>query len=225
MIELAFNDSVAGNLFYNASIGVQGIVEDEIVSLNLMLDFGYLDQGLESYYRMGYSDYHYMTEYDRDETNWDSVEFGIENRRQVEKLKALLSKGKSVRIWVDDTPNAVCSLYAINAFLLDYKNEVFVIKCPRCIKYAGNWCIAPGWGSFNGDRIDAFLPATQRLEHREMAVYAEYWQRLVKENAPLRAVIAGLPVSVSENFYDRFLYEFIPDKPIRLGTLIGQVTR
>ncbi len=54
----------------------------------------------------------------------------------------------------------------------------------------------------------------------EIRLYAEYWERLVSENAPLRAVVSGYPISVEEDFYDSFLLKNLPDEPVREATVI-----
>lgn len=189
-----------------------------------MLDFGSLEGGIESDIRMEYADSIYMICYPPKPGEEESFSSGKENKHYFRKLRKLLSMGKSVRIWCDDTPNGMCGLYAMCAFLRGYDNKIYVIKSPRCINSQKEWCIAPGWGSFNMVPMDDFLTLTRELDHEEQNVYAAYWDKLVSEDAPLRTVIAGLPISVSKDFYDRFIYKFLPDEPIKVASLIRQIT-
>ena len=238
MIEITFDGSTSGMLYYNASVlHTPGIIRKEIIELNLMMDFGYLDSGLESDERLEYADHINLIGYPdfvSEDTPEDILEAakvpddfvpGNENRQYMKKLKRLLAKGKEVRIWYDDEPGSQCGFYAFCAFLRDYENKVYVIKAPRCIKGKEGWWLAPGWGTFNMESLEPLLPLTRELSRGEMEAYAKHWDQLIKENAPLRAMIGGVPVSVPEDFYDRFLYEFIPEGPFKISRLQWEITK
>ncbi len=219
MIEIVFNGGNSGNLYYN-----YGSNAKNIISLDLHLDYGPLEERIDSKFRMEYADYLNMDWYIRQQGMKMIAHPGKENKKEFKALKKQLAAGDDVRIWYDETPETMCGFYAICDYLMDCKNKVYVIKSPRCIKDGQGWCIASGWGTFNGVPVEPLLPLTRELERGEQQVYAEYWHRLVRENAPLRTVIAGMPISVAEDFYDHFLEEFIPEEePIKLGKLIFQV--
>ncbi len=58
------------------------------------------------------------------------------------------------------------------------------------------------------------------VEKRENS---DQWKTLVKENAPLRAIVNGKLLSVPMDFYDHLLYKELPDVPIVMGRLLGNV--
>lgn len=61
----------------------------------------------------------------------------------------------------------------------------------------------------------------------EIRMYAEMWGELVLENAPLRAVVNGTVLSVSEDFYDFIIWNRLTEKPVKecrlIGDILGQV--
>jgi len=238
MIELTFNGSTSGMLYHNAGeLDTPGINWDEIITLDLMMDLGQLDRGIDSDERLAYADNLYLTGYPdctSEDTPEDVLEAikepddfvpGGENRKEMKKFRKLLSKGKDVRIWYDIAPGTLCCYYAMCAFLRDFKNKVFVMEAPRYIKSDGDSWIAQGWGTFNGEDVGPLLHLTRKLRRAEKEAYAKHWDKLVKENAPLRTVLGSVPISVSEDFYDRFLYEFIPDEPFKVSKLQWDISR
>ena len=237
MIEITLNGSTSGMLFYDATIlQTSGIARKSIIELNLMMDFGHLDKSIDSDARLEYADRIYLIGYPecvspdtpKDILNAAKVpeDFvpGDDNRKNLKKLMKLLKKKDDVRIWYDNAPSGLCGFYALCSFLRDFDNKVWIIKAPRCISSKGEYWIAPGWGTFNMEPVAPFLPRTIELDRGEMEAYAHHWDQLVCENAPLRTSIGGVPVSVSEDFYDYFIYEFIPDGLFKISSLIAKIT-
>lgn len=64
-----------------------------------------------------------------------------------------------------------------------------------------------------------------KLSSAEIKLYAEEWERLKQENAPLRTVIAGKIVSVYEFFYDTTIWRHIPTEPKTEEYVFGEALR
>ena len=77
------------------------------------------------------------------------------------------------------------------------------------------------WAEFTLDRLGENIVNQRLMDRNEIKRYAEYWERLVEENAPLRAVISGSPMSVEEDFYDGYLLQHLPENPVKEATVIG----
>lgn len=78
-------------------------------------------------------------------------------------------------------------------------------------------------GGLRPERIDEYLYLTKELSKDEIKFYASRWKELVKENTPLRTVISGYPVSVDEDFYDRFIEEFLREEATKEENIIGNI--
>ena len=73
----------------------------------------------------------------------------------------------------------------------------------------------------SSEKLDKYVNLSREIPAGEIGVYAERWDMLVAENAPLRAVISGVPTSVDEDFYDIFLKRYIPKEPFKQSEWIG----
>ena len=66
------------------------------------------------------------------------------------------------------------------------------------------------------------LAAAEELTRPVLRMLALEWERLREENAPLRAVVNGRVMGVSEDFYDPVLRRCLTEKPQKVANVLGQ---
>lgn len=83
------------------------------------------------------------------------------------------------------------------------------------------------WSEVAAEEFAGFLRNERKLTSNEIRMYAEMWGELVLENAPLRAVVNGTVLSVSDDFYDFIIWNRLTDNPVKecrlIGDILGQV--
>ena len=187
-----------------------------------MLDIGYLNEGIESTYRKELPGKIISNGFFSSDD--DGIpEIGEASLRNWKALQGYLDRGEDIRVWYSEAPHALCGFYHLCTLFRDYDNKIYVAECPRCEKGKSMWYFLRSWGMMHGESIPRYTDLTREIQKGEIELYAERWDKLVEENYPLRAVISGLPTSVSENFYDVFIERSLPKEPIKQAHLIGNV--
>lgn len=130
-------------------------------------------------------------------------------------------KGEDVRIWWSDMPSESCGYYWAASILAHSKSLVTSIKVPPMLPTAQGYKTIRGTADLTPADFANLLNTQKLLEHDELKAAAEVWQKLVAENAPLRAVINGMPHSVPEDFYDWVLRSALPDREFKIIEAIG----
>lgn len=69
---------------------------------------------------------------------------------------------------------------------------------------------------------DIAAPLAEELTRPVLRMLALEWERLREENAPLRAVVNGRVMGVSEDFYDPVLRRCLTEKPQKVANVLGQ---
>lgn len=222
MLNVVFDAVTAGGLRLTKDKETDDWIQGkDIICLEWMLDIGYLREGIESSYRRELPGKMIMHGYYGEESEKGIPEIGEKSLQDWKTLINRLNKGEAVRIWYGDSPNALCGMYNVCTLLRSYDNDVFAMYAPSYAKGPKRWYLANSWGSFNYTNLGEYLDLQRLMDKNEIKLYAEHWDELVEENAPLRAVISGVPTSVDEDFYDRFLDRNLPDEPIKEAVLIG----
>lgn len=181
MLEITFSENIGGSLLgakkANAQIG-------EVLCLSQMLSVGDLSDGKRI----------------NTLTEMFSVypgEIGAQAAKEVceraeQGIKTVLRReNEPVRVWFTDTPDALCGLCWLADKLSD-KRDVLLVKLAA-----------------DAETNPAFepkltLPAAKLTGNMRKNLAAR-WQTLRAENSPLRAVVAGLPTSVGEDYYDKYI--------------------
>lgn len=137
-----------------------------------------------------------------------------------------LSNGEAVRIWYSDQPDELCGLYWFMAQLPKDHGPVFLVKLPAWVRRGENTLCRPnGWGEIAPGEWSCFVPLQEEAPSVLIRSYAALWKALQEENAPLRAVLNGRLVSVSEDLYDNFILREIDaqTKEFREAVVVGNV--
>lgn len=224
MVEIVFGASACGTIH---SWKIHELHEDaktiKIVNLHFMLCYGYLSEGIESDYRITLPLKMIMVGARERLTEEEYRKFGENNLENWKKLKNYLKNGDPVRIWYSTNADELCGLMHVCTLLERYDNEVTLVKCPENVGYGSEFESVHGWGQLHPDQITEYSYDSRRARKEEIRLYAERWKELKKENAPLRAVIAGRAVSVPEDFYDFLIRREFPFKRLKEAALIGKI--
>lgn len=79
-----------------------------------------------------------------------------------------------------------------------------------------------GWGEVHPEEFGLHLGGAEELTRPVLRMLALEWERLREENAPLRAVVNGRVMGVSEDFYDPVLRRCFTEKPQKVANVLGQ---
>lgn len=144
----------------------------------------------------------------------------------LERLRIRAATGEPVRIWADDTPDGACGLRFAAKLLDGLDTAVSVVPLPRhwdSPLEPGRTVIRfSGWGEVEPAYFGLIAAREERpLSPTILHTLAMEWTCLKEENAPLRALVNGKPVSVEESFYDPFLRRAFAVLPCKAAVLIG----
>ena len=137
-------------------------------------------------------------------------------------LKKYLDEGKRLRIWYSEYSEELCGFYQLCELLKKYDQEFSAVRLPNIAVIDGKRKHVFSWNQMSQEAIKEAAKSTRLLSKEEIVMHAKVWEKLRKENAPLRAVIDGRLVSVPEEFYDSWLLKSIPDnEPITIDKALG----
>lgn len=236
MVEILFGESEAGSMKatkkYTSLLSSKdyndqetaGKIED-VICLGFLLDIGDINEGVDSLYRkkLIYSLYAQEPWGKHEAMDEELRKLGNLYCEELNRLKSYLSTGEPVRVWYSDSPYSLCGFYHLCSILKNYNNKVFVVKLPEYI-YSKNCIVSYNhWGEVSPNGFEEFLSYQRELSSLEIQVNAEVWNELKEDNSPLRALINGRILGVSEDFYDFLLWKRITRKPEKQARVIGEI--
>lgn len=221
MLNIVFDAMTAGRLRVTVDPATgKYIAKKDILCLEFHLDIGYLESGIDSKYRIELPDRLILEGRFIKPPETGFTDTGKTNLKNWATLKERLQRKEPVRVWYSDAPHALCGFYHLCALLQNYNTDVFATEAPIAERVDDGWRFSSGWGSVPQDTLGEYFTLPRKLEKQEIQLYAARWEKLAQENAPLRAVIDGVVHSVGENYYNHFIEQQIPDKPIKESLLI-----
>lgn len=151
-------------------------------------------------------------------------QFFLNQRKDMEKLLSDATNGTSIRVWKSNTPFSSCGFYFICNVLKNIDCKISVVSLPEYKQVSENKTVTySNWGQIAAGKFYQFLPLERQLSQTEKIMFSNHWCNLVRENAPLRAVVNGKLISVPEEFYDYIIMKNIPDDNFLMSRLIGQI--
>ena len=106
------------------------------------------------------------------------------------------------------------------------KLDVTIVELPMW-ETRPDGCIVQynGWGEVEPYHLGRMASLGKKLPTNYLRSLANRWRELQQENSPLRAVINGKLVSVSETLYDTFILRELDtlDDEFKESVLVGQV--
>lgn len=223
MIEIVFSESEAGAVKH--ALRREKTLGRDVVCLPLMLDIGDISQPVLSKYRCNLLyKMLYQKQWGADEEMESEMRsLGKTYSRELARLKGCLKKGESLRIWYSDAPYSICGMMWLCGKLRRYRGEVYSVKLPRIIVKDDRAVEYSNWGEVGPREFAELLPLQRRLSQIEITTNAFHWDALKRENAPLRVVVNGSVMGVSDNFYDFLIWKYLGKEPIREAELIGRI--
>ena len=221
MLEVTFSLAVCGSLFAaKHKFKAPEFKNSEIIGFDLMLDIGYLKEETENLYCRKFPDefldrWTYYEGYNDDDDDPDEWCVETANRKSYERLKTAIDNGEDIRIWYGDCPGDICAFYYICSVLCNGRGNVFEMKCPCSAECETGYYFIGNWALISPENLSKYIVETKKIQQEEILLCADWWKKLEAENAPMRAVISGRPISVDEDFYDEFIEKSLPEDPIK----------
>lgn len=133
------------------------------------------------------------------------------------------ARQQSIRIWVDQTPDSVCGLLFVCHEFMHLQVNISMITLPQWIEDENGGVRYSCWGEVPFDQYERFLALEKPISKLYLKHLADCWERLMQEQAPLRALINGSMKSVPACYYDDRIKQYLSEKPIRVRELTGMV--
>lgn len=170
-----------------------------------------------------------MLYHDPDDTEEDIKKSVYRMQGSLKQIAARMKNGEAVRIWYSNQPDELCGFYWfmdwLNHLEADEKTVIFV-KLPEWESGENGEIIQRvSFGEVTEDAWYRYLSLQETASPGILQMCSMHWKRFVQENAPLRAMLNGRLVSVSEDIYDSFIRREIDALPEQFyeAKLIGNV--
>lgn len=196
-----------------------------MICLGFLLDIGNIKEPTDSQYRKNLI----CSLYDQDqwgkepEMQKELRGMGEFYSKELIRLKKYLEDKEAIRIWYSDAPYSRCGFYSLCTMLADYDNEIYSVKLPEYEVHQNYIVSFKNWGEVAAEEFAGFLSYEKKVSKEEIKMYAGKWRELAEENSPLRTVISGRLIGVSEDFYDFLIWKYLDEKPIKEARLIGDI--
>lgn len=129
-------------------------------------------------------------------------------KADLDQIHQRLISGEAIRIWYSDIPDDLCGLYWFMFQLKQWELtdvQVLTVRLPKWMVVNHTvWCKYT-WGEVLPEQWHQYIHLQKVMPKEVINSYADHWQKLKLENAPLRVVLNGKLVSVNEAFYDPFI--------------------
>lgn len=229
MIEVTFSESAGGGL-KEARRYSEELAGSDIICLGTMADIGDITEPMFGEYRYKLiCRMLYREQWGPDlEMKAELKQLGKYYAKQYLRLKRGLKNGEPVRVWCDNSPNSMCGMLWLSGLLAKYNAQVYAVELSWFNKFVNAkfddvYVLRHGWGECEPREFAEALSVTRRIPQVELVANSTEWQRLVKENSKLRAVISGRVVSVPVSFYDFLILRYLGKRPVKEAMLIGRI--
>ena len=149
----------------------------------------------------------------------------------LDEIFSRMDRGEDLRIWHSSNPDEACGLHWFMDRLYQMGRpygQIYLVELPRWeVDESGDITQKNSWGEVGPSEWAQYLPLQKAAPQSFIQECARCWQSLQKENAPLRAVLNGRLVSVSEAIYDDFIISEIEkeakifDEVMIIGRVLG----
>ena len=200
----------------------------DIYGFNLLLSIGDISENRLGIKRKQVLE-HLFSVYPNDQEHQVAKE--IVNRA-IEDLKTVRERavvGETFRVWYSNQPDDMCGLYWFMSQLNQWNvndGQVVIVKLPEC-EFDGNGNVVQknSWAEVAPEEWYQYFAFQKTVSPVFIQCCASHWQALQAENAPLRAVLNGQLVSMSEKLYDDFIRCEIEaeDEKFHEAMIVGRV--
>lgn len=223
MIEVMFDEGEAGAM--KAAVRKEEQLGSEVLCLKLMLDIGELRPPLSSEYRKSLYRMMFCGQWGRNDytAKYEVQTYADFYLKQLEKVKRCVALRMPIRIWYSACPYSICGFLHLCSLLPEDYESAYAIELPTN-SISENFVITRvSWNEVEPHEFINFLSLQRKLRSIEIQKFTADWNRLVKENSPLRAMVNGNITSVPVSFYDFLIRKYLGDEPIVEAELIGKI--
>ena len=227
MIDVCFSSCTGGNLNAIKHELGNSIKSNGVLAFDLQFNYGYLDDNIyeaQAWREANASKYFYK-DITQEELNAYYKEELETIKADLSQLDKYLKSKEEIRLWISESAIDRCGLYWFCNYVKSYSNKVYLVSCPgyEMELFKNSLVENRRWASFsNLPYMATFADSGIRLNGDTINLYSELWNRLVKENTPLRIVIDGVVISTTEDFFDNALLQFISTAPKSQSTIMGE---
>lgn len=152
--------------------------------------------------------------------------------RAIEDLKTIRERaatGETFRVWYSNQSDDMCGLYWFMSQFNQWNvndGQVVIVKLPEWESDGnGNVMQKNSWAEVAPEEWYQYFALQKTVSSVFIQCCASHWQALQAENAPLRAVLNGQLVSMSEKLYDDFIRSEIEaeDEKFQEAMIVGRV--
>lgn len=145
------------------------------------------------------------------------------NQRVITRIQEARSTLEQIRMWIcSSDPVEVCGLYFVCFLMFDVSTPISVVRVPMQVEKNNKIICYRSTGEISPEDFGALIEFEKPIGALQRKAYADIWSDLVRENAPLRAMINGRIIGVPENFYDFALQANMTDGVSTVAQLIGK---
>lgn len=226
MLDICFNDSTGGNLIAIEYRLDNPIKTDGVLTLDLHFNYGLLCGNIyetQANFEARLQKAFFNNISERKLNSWCNQKLKS-IRSALSKMDKHLKKGEDIRLWLDNSATDRCGLYWLCDYVKCYDSKVSIIICPgiELSNFDNKTTEKTKWAAFsNISYMATFVETAKELSKAEINLYSEIWQKLVKENAPLRVLIDNKIISTTEDFFDRAILSYVSNEPKPQVTIIG----
>ncbi len=223
MIEVCFNDSLKANLMQTKTIYKNSGIK-KCLGLSFFLAYGDISAEINEKNALRKEIINDLFQFERYGENSGFYDAADEFWRSlIDDLDELINTRDNIRIWVDNTPDALCGLYFVSHILKDRDNDISIIEYSDFAENNdGDFSELRGFEDFNANMLLNALQFERPLNGEDIAKYAKNWENLKKENAPLRAILNNEVVSTNIDFYDEKIRAEFDSEGDFIAKIIGR---
>ena len=200
----------------------------DIYGFNLLLSVGDISENQPGIKRKQTLE-HLFSVYPNNEGREAAIEILERANEDLRALRKRAAEGATFRVWYSDQPDDMCGLYWFMSLFHQwnaYDRQVSIVKLPAWESDGnGNVVWKNSWAEVAPEEWHQYLSFQQIAVPAFIQSCASHWQELQAENAPLRAILNGRLVSMSEKLYDDFILREIEieDREFLEAMIVGRV--
>lgn len=226
MVDVCFNPSVEGNLNSIKYQAGNPIRTDNIILLDLQLNYGLLNGDL--FQIQSEHEAKIYKSFFSNATERELTSLCKKKNRSIKsalfKLDKKLKNGEAIRLWLSNNSSDRCGLYWFCDYVRKTECQLYTVICPgiELLANENRFIENTRWAAFNNlPYMASFSERATELSKAEINLYSELWQKLVKENAPLRVLIDDKVIGTTEDFFDNTILDYVTAEPISQATIIS----
>ncbi len=144
------------------------------------------------------------------------------NEHALARIREAGSTLEPIRLWVSPhSPAELCGLYYTCHLTLNLPIPLYVVYAPSETEKGDCVVSYRSAGEMPPEELGDLAVSEQPLSLTMRRYFAMLWDDLVRENAPLRAIVNGVVMGVPKEFYDFALRANFPEGDFHVARLIG----